>query len=92
MLLDAGLSQDEICRCFKKFFTNTEEARNLLGFITENGPLIGEFCFFNEKNNFLLPTYLDKISDLDPKEINFLLKIGESLRIQFQATAPCVLL
>lgn len=86
---------DKIRTYFKKFFENTEEARNLLGFITENKnrTLMGEFCFFNERNNFFLPTYLDKISDLNPEEINFLRQIGESLGIQFQAraTAHCVL-
>lgn len=92
VLLDAGLSQDEIRNCFKKFFTNTEEARNLLGFITRNRSLIGEFCFFNGKSNFLLPTYLDKISVLNSTEINFLRKIGEALGIQFQATGSCFLL
>ena len=48
-LSDVGLNQEAIYNLFEKFFTNTEEARNLLGFTTTNKTFVGEFCFFNEK-------------------------------------------
>lgn len=91
-LSDAGLNQEAIYNLFEKFFTNTEEARNLLGFTTTNKTFVGEFCFFNEKNNFLLPTYLNNKKELETTEIIFLRKIGKLLGIQFQKPSSCSLL
>ena len=85
-LLEADFVGEKISSCFEKFFKNTEEARNLLGFETETTPkfLIGEFCLFNKKDNYSLPIYFEKSTKLSDEEIIFLKTIGEKLGIHFQ--------
>ncbi len=53
-------SEEEIYKAFKVLFQNVEEARNLLGFVPDGlEQQVGEFFWFNKKNNYCLPVYLD---------------------------------
>lgn len=83
-LQNKGLDQDVINSAFRNLFSNTEEARNLLGF-ESNGKQLGEYFFFNKESNFVLPTYLSEERELTSDEITVLKTIGEKLGIQFQA-------
>lgn len=82
-LLENGLSQDSINSVFRTLFVTTEEARNLLGFEVD-GCLFGEYCFLNQKNNFILPIYLNAPRTLTKEEVIVLNKIAEKFGIQFQ--------
>ncbi|MDR2769736.1 MAG: hypothetical protein LBB19_04290 [Puniceicoccales bacterium] len=90
-LQNENRSIDEIHDSFKKLFTNTEEARNLLGVIPgkNEGEYIGEFYFFNEHNNYELLTYLDHnvaLTDCDKAVLN---AIAVGFSITFQPSGCC---
>lgn len=91
-LRDKRLSQDDINRAFEGLFENTEDARNLLGFETKNGTIIGEFSLFTARNNFLLPTYLGEARKLTENEKTVLEVIGKEFGIKFQVggTWSCI--
>jgi len=66
-ILEKNFTPEQINKCFEKFFEDTEEARNLLGFEI-NGSLYGEYCFFTKKKPYYLQTYLKQLIDLSPEE------------------------
>lgn len=86
-----GLNKEDLDKkiydTFKALFENVEEARNLLGFVPENRqdlPEVGEFFLFNEKEKFLLPTYLTKVKELTEIEKTVLNTIAEELNVHLQ--------
>jgi hypothetical protein len=93
-LHDQGLSDQDIHDSFQRLFTNTEEARNLLGVIPgqNEGEYIGEFYLFNEHNNYELLTYLDKDTPLTDCDRAVLNAIAAEFHIAFQSSGGCLLL
>lgn len=82
--LQKKYQDNEISQAFKNLFFNVEEARNLLGFVPENRqdlPEVGEFFLFNEKEKFLLPTYLTEVRELTDIEKTVLNTISEKLGV-----------
>ena len=84
-----GLNKEElvekICNAFNVLFTNVEEARNLLGFVPDGlEQPVGEFFLFNEKEKFLLPTYLTEVKNLEGIEKTVLNTIAKGLYIELQ--------
>ena len=50
--------KEQVKEAFITLFKTTEEARNILGYVTETDKsLIGEYCFFNAGDKTLLPVY-----------------------------------
>lgn len=86
------LKDEEIIEFFRCFFTNTEEARNLLGFKPKraDNETIGEFTFFNDKCAYYLPIYArpfkngQECEELTEKEKTVLRVIARNLGINLQ--------